>query len=57
MATYAELRPNETLCAEFTQAMRQLGTEFSCDLKHKDVKGYGTDMGKPATILRFILCC
>ncbi|KAJ8106832.1 hypothetical protein OPT61_g9280 [Boeremia exigua] len=45
MEAYADLRPNETLCVEFTQAMRHLGSELICDLARKDVKGYGTDMG------------
>ncbi|ETS85116.1 hypothetical protein PFICI_03141 [Pestalotiopsis fici W106-1] len=42
---YADLRPNETLCTEFTEEMRRVGKTYYCDLGKKDVGGYGTDMG------------
>ncbi|GAB7333649.1 hypothetical protein MBLNU13_g05207t1 [Cladosporium sp. NU13] len=45
MEAYADIRPNETLCVEFTKAMQELNTRLLCDLDRKDVKGYATDMG------------
>jgi hypothetical protein len=35
MAPYAELRPNETLCKEFTDAMAELGSDFAGDLNER----------------------
>ncbi len=45
MKPYAELRPNEALCTHFTTTMATFSRNFHCDLKSKDVGGYGTDMG------------
>ncbi|WYZ42286.1 hypothetical protein EsH8_V_001181 [Colletotrichum jinshuiense] len=46
MDAYAELRPNEALCADFSETMaRVFGKEFYCDLKERDFGGFGTDMG------------
>ncbi|RDW87804.1 hypothetical protein BP5796_03498 [Coleophoma crateriformis] len=45
MLPYAEIRPNETICEEFTHAMATLGSRFNCDLGNVEVGGYGTDMG------------
>lgn len=43
---YAELRPNEAMCEEFSGVMaRDFGSEFYCDLREKDFGGFGTDMG------------
>ncbi len=45
MALYKDLRPNKSICAEFTQAMAKLGLEFVCDLNNIAVGGGSTDMG------------
>ncbi|KAF7555667.1 hypothetical protein G7Z17_g1963 [Cylindrodendrum hubeiense] len=46
MEPYADLRPNEALCSTFTEVMStNFNKEYYCDLKNKDLGGYGTDMG------------
>ena len=42
---YAELRPNKTLCAEFTRSMDELGEHFTCEFSNIARGSWGTDMG------------
>ncbi|KAH6991401.1 amidohydrolase [Ilyonectria sp. MPI-CAGE-AT-0026] len=46
MEPYADLRPNESLCSNFAEAMAtNFKKEYYCDLRSRDRGGYGTDMG------------
>ncbi|KAH6688332.1 amidohydrolase [Plectosphaerella plurivora] len=46
MDPYADLRPNESLCAKFAETMEaDFGREYYCDLSSRHFGGYGTDMG------------
>ncbi|RJE24512.1 amidohydrolase [Aspergillus sclerotialis] len=47
MDPYADIRPNESLCLEFSRSMNSLGQNFICDLQSKVVSAFSTDMGKP----------
>lgn len=50
MDAYADMRPNESLGAEFTRYMGTLGREYYCDLQLKDVGTFSTDMGRKTFI-------
>ncbi|OJJ73492.1 hypothetical protein ASPBRDRAFT_41176 [Aspergillus brasiliensis CBS 101740] len=45
MDPYADIRPNESLCTEFTRYMVSKGKEYYCDLRKKDIGSFSTDMG------------
>ncbi|OQE14789.1 hypothetical protein PENFLA_c035G06733 [Penicillium flavigenum] len=45
MEPYADIRPNESICVEFQRYMNSCGREFVCDLQHKDINAFSTDMG------------
>ena len=47
MDPYTDIRPNESLCLEFSRSMNDLGQNFICDLQNKAVDAFSTDMGKP----------
>lgn len=46
MDPYADIRPNEGLCEEFTRYMGSKGMKYYCDLQKKDIGAFSTDMGK-----------
>ncbi|RAH61390.1 amidohydrolase [Aspergillus piperis CBS 112811] len=45
MDPYADIRPNESLCTEFTRYMGSKGMDYYCDLQKKDIGAFSTDMG------------
>ncbi|CAK39975.1 hypothetical protein M747DRAFT_285208 [Aspergillus niger ATCC 13496] len=45
MDPYADIRPNEGLCEEFTRYMGSKGMKYYCDLQKKDIGAFSTDMG------------
>ncbi|KAH6892575.1 metal-dependent amidase/aminoacylase/carboxypeptidase [Thelonectria olida] len=46
MEPYAELRPNEALCSDFADTMREtFDQKYYCDLRSREEGGYSTDMG------------
>ncbi|KAL4997482.1 hypothetical protein BDV10DRAFT_201782 [Aspergillus recurvatus] len=45
MDPYADIRPNESLCSEFTRYMGSQGRNYYCDFQQKDVGAFSTDMG------------
>lgn len=49
MDPYADIRPNESLCTEFTRYMESKGMEYYCDFQKKDIGAFSTDMGTHTT--------
>lgn len=49
MDPYADIRPNESLCTEFTRYMGSKGLDYYCDLQKKDIGAFSTDMGMHTT--------
>lgn len=49
MDPYADIRPNESLCTEFTRYMGSKGMNYYCDLQKKDIGAFSTDMGMHKT--------
>ncbi|KAK5788792.1 hypothetical protein VI817_009750 [Penicillium citrinum] len=46
MAPYTDIRPNEALCAEFSDSMQEQGRKFLCNLEKRELSSFSTDMGK-----------
>lgn len=46
MAPYTDIRPNEALCAEFSDSMQEQGRNFLCNLEKRELSSFSTDMGK-----------
>lgn len=59
MEPYADIRPNEALCEEFSRQMRLSDKQYLCDLRSRYYCSFGTDMGTYKWACRSFcgLCC